>query len=53
MLSAEAARLEAARAAAEIMRDRAWKKAIPADVFIVIRGGSGPVGTVTVTLRVE
>jgi hypothetical protein len=40
LLSAEAARLEAARTAAEIIRDRAWKKAIPADVSIVIREGS-------------
>ncbi|HEX8167855.1 MAG TPA: hypothetical protein VF601_18970 [Beijerinckiaceae bacterium] len=51
--SAEAARLEAARAAAEIMRERAWRQAIPADVSIVIRDDIGPISTVTVALRLS
>lgn len=54
LLSAAAARLEAARAAAEMMRDRAGRNAEPADITLVVRDGSPePVCTVVVTLRVQ
>jgi hypothetical protein len=54
LLSAEAARLEAARAAAEMMRDRTQRKAEPADISLIVRDGSNePVCSVTVSLIVR
>ena len=54
LLSAEAARLEATRAAAEMMRDRCADKAEPADVSIIVRDGrSEPVCTVQVALKIQ
>jgi hypothetical protein len=53
-VSAEAARLEATRAAAEMMRDRAQRKAEPADISLIVRDGSPePVCTVTVALTIQ
>jgi hypothetical protein len=53
-VSAEAARLEAARAAAEMMRDRTQRKAEPADISLIVRDGSNePVCSVTVSLIVS
>jgi hypothetical protein len=50
--SVEAAQLEAARAAAEMMRDRAQRAAEPADISITVKDGSPePVCAVTVALR--
>jgi hypothetical protein len=51
--SADAARLEAARAAAEIIRDRAAWDAEPADVSMIIREGSAQrlLCTLTVALH--
>ena len=40
LLNAATALLEAARTAAEMMRDRCADKAEPADVCIIVRGGS-------------
>ena len=54
LLSANAARLEAARAAAEMMRDRAGRGAVPADISLIVRDESPePVCTVTVALKVK
>ena len=39
LLSLEAARLEAARTAAEMLRDRTQEKAEPADIRLVVRDG--------------
>ena len=51
LLSVTAARLEAARAAAEMMRDRAQRGAEPANISLSVRDGSGePVCTVPVAL---
>lgn len=40
LLSAEAARLEGVRAAAEMIRDRSLVRAEPADVSIIVRDGT-------------
>ena len=54
LLSAATARLEAARAAAEMMRDRCAGKAEPADVSITVRDGSPePVCTVRVAFKIQ
>jgi hypothetical protein len=54
LLSANAARLEAARAAAEMIRDRAQRGAEPADISLIVRDGSPePVCTVTVALTIQ
>jgi hypothetical protein len=51
LLSAHDARLEAARTAAEMMRDRVARNAEPADISLIVRDGSShPVCTVTVAL---
>jgi hypothetical protein len=53
LLSIQAARLEAARAATEMMKDRAARKADPADVSIAVRDGSPEsVCVVTVALKI-
>ena len=53
-MSVEAARLEAARAAAQMVKDRTLEKAEPADVSIVVRDGSPePVCTVRAALKIE
>jgi len=53
-LSANTARLEAARAAAEMIRDRAQRGAEPADISLIVRDGSPePVCTVTVALTIQ
>ena len=53
LLSAATARLEAGRAAAEMMRDRRAAKAVPADVSITVRDCSPkPVCTVQVAFKV-
>jgi hypothetical protein len=54
LLSANAARLEAARAAAEMIRDRAQRGAEPAEISLIVRDGSPePVCTVTVALNIK
>jgi hypothetical protein len=54
LLSAATARLEAARAAAELMRDRCVAKAKPADVSIIVRDRRPePVCTVQVAFKVR
>jgi hypothetical protein len=53
-LTVEGAKLEAARAAAEMMRDRAGRTAEPADISIIVRDGTPtPVCTVTVALAIQ
>jgi hypothetical protein len=52
LLSVEAARLEAARAAAEMLRDRALDEAAPADIEVVARNETGELFRVTVTLKI-
>lgn len=52
LLSVDVARLEAARAAAEMLRDRARERVESGDVSIVVRDGSGELFTVTVALKV-
>jgi hypothetical protein len=54
LLSATAARLEAARAAAEMMRDRTQRAAEPADISIIVRDDSRePVCTIEVALKIK
>jgi hypothetical protein len=54
LLSAGAARLEATRAASEMMRDFCARNSEPADVSIVVRDGSPePVCTVQVALKIQ
>jgi hypothetical protein len=54
LLNPATARLEAARAAAEMMRDRCADIAEPADVSITVRDGSPePVCTVQVALKIQ
>ena len=54
LLSAATARLEASRAAAEMMRDRCAAKAVPADVSITVRDGRPePVCTVRVAFNIQ
>jgi len=54
LLDAATARLEASRAAAEMMRDRCAGNSEPADVSIVVRDGSPePVCTVQVALKIQ
>ena len=54
LLSATAAKLEAARTAVEMMRDRTQRGAEPADISLTVRDGSPqPVCTVTVALRFQ
>ena len=53
-LTVEGAKLEAARAASEMMRDRAGQKAEPADISIIVRDGTPtPVCTVIVALSIQ
>jgi hypothetical protein len=52
LLNAKLARLEAARAAAEMLRHRTLQNAEPADVFIIVRDGNPePLCVVTVRLK--
>jgi hypothetical protein len=53
-LTVQGAKLEAARSAAEMMRDRAGRKAEPANISIIVRDGTPiPVCTVTVALTLQ
>ena len=54
LLNAATALLEAARTAAEMMRDRCADRAEPADVSIIVRDGSPePACTVKVALTIQ
>jgi hypothetical protein len=54
LLSVEAARLEAARAASQMLRDRTLDIAEPADLSIIVRDGSPqPVCTIQVALKIQ
>ena len=54
LLNAATALLEAARTATEMMKDRCADKAEPADVCIIVRGGSpAPACTVKVALTIQ
>ena len=51
--SAEAAQFEAARAAVQMLRERAERKAERADISIAVRDGTEPVCTVEVALKIQ
>jgi hypothetical protein len=54
LLSAKTARFEAARAAAEMLRDRTRNEAEPADISLMVRDDSPePVCTVVVALKIQ
>jgi hypothetical protein len=52
LLSEETARLEAARAAAEMLRDRAGRRAETADIEIIARDGNRELFRVSVAMKI-